>query len=76
METEGNGGAAELSAPSFCVPAEPASRFMEMTCVYALGPLEGAGWRDEGSLTGRLNAFVAPSEGETNEGVMGRCSIT
>jgi hypothetical protein len=75
METEANGGAAELSAPSFCAPAEPAGRFMEMTCVYALGPLEGAGWMGEGSLTGRLSAFVAPSEGVTF-GATGCFSIT
>ena len=63
--TEGNGVAPELGIPSFCAPAEPTGRFMEMTCVYGLGLLEGAGWKGAGSLTGRLNAFVAPSEGVT-----------
>lgn len=73
-EAAGNVGG-EFGEPSLCAPAGPPGRLREITCVYGLGPLGGAGWLGTTSLTGRLKACVAPSEGETDDGTTGCISI-
>jgi hypothetical protein len=76
MEAAGNVGAAgEFGEACFCAPAGPAEGLTEMTCVYGLGPLGGAGWAGMGSLAGRLNAFVAPAEAEGVGATTGGFSI-
>jgi hypothetical protein len=49
--------------------------FKEMTCVYALGPLGGGGGPAGGSITGRANARVAPSDGSEDGAATGNFTI-
>jgi len=67
------GSEGDLGAACFCAPASPAG-FMaltEITCVYALGPLGGAGGPGAGSMFGRAKARVAPSEGRADGVIAG-----
>jgi hypothetical protein len=66
----------EFGAACLSTTAGSAGRLTEMTCVYALGSLAGAGWLGGVSPTRRLNAFVAPSEAEPACGIMAGLSIT
>jgi hypothetical protein len=54
------GDAGEFGEAGFEEPAWLGG-LTEIICVYALGPLGGAGWLGTGSAAGRLNALVAPS---------------
>lgn len=75
IEGAGKPGADEFGATCFCVPAGPTGRLREMTWVYGLGPLGGAGWLTEASLVGRLKTLVAPSDTEPVRGITGGFSI-
>lgn len=75
IDGEGKPSAGELGAACFAAPRGLTGCLREMTCVYALGPLGVTGWLGGGSLAGRLNALVAPSEAEPARGVPGGFSI-
>src|ERR1700692_939560 len=67
------GSEGDLGAACFCAPASPAGfmALMEITCVYALGPLGCAGGPGAGSRFGRVKARVAPSDGRADGVIAG-----
>jgi len=79
MAGAGNAGSdGDFGGACFCAPAASAEGFgalTEMTCVYALGPLGGAGGPGAGSIFGRANARVAPSEGRADCATAGAFGI-
>lgn len=73
-----NAGGAAFPGACFPAPAASPAGFMaltEMTCVYALGPLGGGGGPGGGSITGRANARVAPSDGSEDDAATGNFTI-
>jgi len=78
MDGAANAGGAAFPGACFPEPAASPAGFMaltEITCVYALGPLGGGIGPAGGSITGRANARVAPSDGSADGAATGNFTI-